>query len=194
VPKDAQKQPVTITAEEFRLRSGEDPTSGFEAIFLEHWSRVAGVLLRLVGEREEAEDLALETFWRYYQRPPKDEENIPGWLYRTAMNLGFNALRARNRRASYEEKAGRMALVEMSAPDPADEVERTEQRYQVREVLSRMKPRSAKLLALRHSGLSYAEVAAALQLNPISVGTLLVRAEEEFERIYSKKFGAFKEK
>jgi RNA polymerase sigma-70 factor (ECF subfamily) len=189
VPKDDQEKPVTVTAEELKLSVREGKVSGFEAMFLEHWSRVVGVLIRLVGERVEAEDLALETFWRYHQKPPRSEENIPGWLYRTAVNLGFNALRARNRRVNYEQQAGIMALNEMSAPDPADEVERIEQQHQVQEVLTRMKPRSAKLLILRYSGLSYAEIAAALDLNSVSIGTYLVRAEEEFERIYTRKYG-----
>jgi RNA polymerase sigma-70 factor (ECF subfamily) len=41
------------------------------------------------------------------------------------------------------------------------------------------------LLVLRHSGLSYAEIAVALGLAPGSVGTLLARAETEFELRYT---------
>jgi RNA polymerase sigma-70 factor (ECF subfamily) len=37
---------------------------------------------------------------------------------------------------------------------------------------------------LRHSGLSYREVAGALNLAPASIGPLLVRAEREFEKRY----------
>jgi RNA polymerase sigma-70 factor (ECF subfamily) len=48
-----------------------------------------------------------------------------------------------------------------------------------------MKPRSAQLLILRHSGLSYAEIASAIEVSPNSVGTLLARAEREFEEQYS---------
>jgi len=147
------------------------------------------MLLSLVGDREEAEDLALETFWRYYRRPPRSRENVIGWLYRTATNLGLNALRARRRRANYEGQAGRMVLDDAPAPDPAEEFERSEQRRQVRSVLAQMKPRSARLLVLRHSGLSYAEVASAVNINPSSVGKFLARAEAEFEQLYRKTFG-----
>jgi DNA-directed RNA polymerase specialized sigma24 family protein len=52
-----------------------------------------------------------------------------------------------------------------------------------------MKPRSAKLLVLRHSGLSYKELAAAVKVKPSSVGKLLARAEDEFERIYRQLLG-----
>ena len=70
--------------------------------------------------------------------------------------------------------------------DPAQQVEKTQDRQQVRMALARMKPRSARLLLLRHSGLSYAEIAAALEIAPGSVGTLLARAEDEFEREYRR--------
>jgi RNA polymerase sigma-70 factor (ECF subfamily) len=52
-----------------------------------------------------------------------------------------------------------------------------------------MKPRAAKLLMLRHTGLSYAEVAEALNVAPGSVGTMLARAERDFERRYRQMYG-----
>jgi RNA polymerase sigma-70 factor (ECF subfamily) len=47
----------------------------------------------------------------------------------------------------------------------------------VQAALSRLPERSAAVLALRYSGLSYAEVAAALGVKTNAVGTLLRRAE-----------------
>ena len=49
-----------------------------------------------------------------------------------------------------------------------------------------MKPRPAQALLLRHSGLSYAEIAAAIGVAPGSVGTVLARAESEFEDQYTR--------
>jgi RNA polymerase sigma-70 factor (ECF subfamily) len=56
----------------------------------------------------------------------------------------------------------------------------------VHAVLIAMKPSSAQILLLRHSGLSYAEVAAALDVSSGSVGTLLARAEKEFQQLYTR--------
>jgi len=117
--------------------------------------------------------------------PPKDDTNLSGWLYRVATNRGLNALRARERRARYEQKAGRLTLEEDQPEDPADVLERKQEQAQVRITLGLMKPRSAQLLILRHSGLSYAEIASAIEVSPNSVGTLLARAEREFEEQYS---------
>ena len=158
----------------------------FEALFQQHWARLCGLLFCLVGDRAEAEDLALDAFYQLYRRPPDDDHNLGGWLYRVGTRLGFNALRHRQRRLRYEAEAGRQALQEAPGLDPAQQVEKALERQRVRAVLEQMKPRSARLLLLRHTGLSYAEIATALEIAPGSVGTLLARAEAEFEQEYRR--------
>ena len=111
------------------------------------------------------------------------------WLYRVATNLGFNALRARQRRRWYETEASAFRLQQETPVDPAAETERDEMQQRVRQVLAQIKPRAAKLLILRHSGLSYAEIAEVLNIAPGSVGTLLARAEKAFEKQYRARFG-----
>jgi RNA polymerase sigma-70 factor (ECF subfamily) len=157
----------------------------FESIFIEHWPRVYGLLLRLVGNPAEAEDLALETFQRLHDRPPADPNlNLGGWLYRVATNLGLNALRAWKRRERYELEAGRWEAQSSPAPDPEEAAALAEDQRRVRRVLRAMDERQARLLLLRHSGLAYKELAAALGVSVNSIGTLLARAEREFERRY----------
>lgn len=155
----------------------------FEELFHQHWERICRLLLHLTGDPAEAEDLALEAFWRLWQRPPARDDNLGGWLYRVASNLGYNALRARQRRRHYEERAGRAAL---ETPDPAvqDDIEAVQE--QVRQTLQNMPLRQAQLLVLRSNGLSYQEIAAALLVKPSSVGSLLARAEQKFERLYER--------
>ncbi len=175
---------MTVTTERMRLNS-DTPSQAteFETTFFQHYARVYAVLFRLVGSRAEAEDLALETFCKLWQTPPARAENVGGWLYRVATRMGYNALRAAKRRTHYEG----MALPDSSdALDPAHAAERADECAGVRAVLGRMPERDAQLLILRHSGLSYQEIAAAIGVAPGSVGTLLMRAEEEFERLYEK--------
>jgi len=161
-------------------------TIDLDAAFGTYWSRIYGVLFRMTGDPSEAEDLALEVFYRLHRNPPpvNDQLNLGGWLYRVAMNLGYNALRAARRRERYEQEAGALALENDSASTPDREIERSMERQQVRAALARIKPRSAKLLILRYSGLSYAEIAAAMEIKLSSIGTLLARAHDEFARAY----------
>ena len=131
--------------------------SDFETVFIQQYPRVYAVLVRIVGDRTEAEDLALETFWQLHRRPPanRQTQNLGGWLYRVATNLGLNALRTRKRRERYELQAGASALRQNPADDPAEAAVAEEERDRVRQVLKQMNSRQAQLLLMRYSGLSY---------------------------------------
>jgi len=183
---------VTVTSERVRVHdlTARERADEFRSVFFQHYARVYAVLFRLVGDRAGAEDLTLETFCKLWQQPPARADNLGGWLYRVATRLGYNALRDAKRRAHYEQVAGRDALERADLPDPAHEAERADERAQVREVLSRMSERDAQLLILRHSGLAYKEIANVLGFSPNSVGTLLTRAEGEFERLWDRRHNA----
>ncbi len=175
---------TTNTAQGEHVAEVPSPDEDLEAAFQAYWGRICTALYRLVGDWDEAEDLALETFCRLHGRPPRNREGLASWLYRVATHLGLNALRARRRRREYEERAGALALERADPADPAEALERDERRARVRHVLAQMRPRVARILILRHSGLSYAEIASSLGVAPGSVGTMLARAEKEFERRY----------
>lgn len=180
-PKTARTSKVLLTGE----AASDQPANAFEAAFRQHWSRVCALLARLVGDPDEAEDLALEVFWRLYRQDlAETRQPLGGWLYRVATNLGYNALRDRQRRQRYEEEAARQDPQSSTQPGPAGEAEAALERANVRKALAEMKPRNAQILILRHSGLSYTEIAEALSISKGSVGTLLARAEEEFEKRY----------
>jgi RNA polymerase sigma factor (sigma-70 family) len=155
----------------------------FECFFLEHYGRIVNMLVRVVGDRSAAEDIANEVFWKLYQRRQwlVSEVNVPAWLYRTAARAGIDALRAANRRAKYEQAAVRQ---DASDQEPLQDLLRNEQCNRVRAVLSAMKPAYAQMLVLRASGSSYKEIAEAMKMRFGSVGTLLNRAEADFKKRY----------
>ncbi|HEX7976192.1 MAG TPA: sigma-70 family RNA polymerase sigma factor [Anaerolineales bacterium] len=186
---------MTMTAKQTRSispearqaeKSNPELSRHFEALFLEHWPGVYGLLLRLVGDHAEAEDLALEAFLRLYQRPSSDDAafNPGGWLHRVATNLGLNAIRGWKRRQQYEQAAGREEIGEGKTAGPAEIFAAEEEQRRVRQVLSEMNPRQSQLLVLRHSGMAYRDIAAAMGLSQTSIGPLLLRAETEFEKRY----------
>lgn len=158
-----------------------------EKLLENYWQRIFVVVLRIVGDQYEAEDLAMETFWRYYSNPPKTHENLGGWLYRVATNLGLNAVRSRQRRQTHEQDAANWTINYLPENNPAIELEQKLERQRVRQILTEMKQRDAQILVLRHTGLTYAEIAETLQLNPNSVGKILARAEADFERRFQQK-------
>ena len=66
--------------------------------------------------------------------------------------------------------------------DPEGEAIASEERAQVRAALARLPDRTATLLVLRHSGLTYDEVAATLGIAVDQVGTRLRRAQDAFKK------------
>jgi RNA polymerase sigma-70 factor (ECF subfamily) len=168
------------------LAGGARVSSTFESLFHEHWAHIYRLLCRLVGDPAEAEDLALETFVRLYQKGPlsQPEPNPGGWLHRVATNLGLHSIRSWKRRERHEVTAGKDALGEAAENRPAEMAAQEEERRLVRLALAKMNERQSELLIMRYSGFSYKEIASALELAPTSIGPLLLRAEREFEKQY----------
>jgi RNA polymerase sigma-70 factor (ECF subfamily) len=160
--------------------------SAFEAVFVEYYGRLVAILYRMVGDRARAEELASDAFLKLYQQAasPAHYDNIGGWLYRTAVRLGIDSLRAALRRKAHEPEAGRDLAG--GGAGPLDDLLRAERAERVRRVLSRLRPRDADLLTLRADGLSYRELSAALGIKLASVGRALARAEEAFEKAYAR--------
>jgi RNA polymerase sigma-70 factor, ECF subfamily len=166
--------------------SNESLIAVFESLFHEYWAPIYRLLLRMVTDPAEAEDLALETFWRLYKHHPEPhaEFNTRGWLQRVAANLALQSIRSFKRREQYEINAGKDTLEQTSQNHPPEIFAEKEDRRFARLALAKMNPRQAELLVMRHSGLAYKDIAEALSLAPNYIGPLLLRAEREFEKCY----------
>jgi len=164
----------------------------FEALFVANYSRIVSVLCRMVGDRSQAEELASEVFLKLYRQrlPQRPDGNVPGWLYRTATNAGIDALRAAARRKRLEQAAALDGQRNHRADSSLEQMLREEKQQRVRAVLADLKPGQAQLLLLRAAGHSYKELAAALEIEAASVGTMLIRAEAAFEKLYREIYGA----
>lgn len=162
-----------------------DTAPDFADLFTSYYGRLARLLYRVTGDKGRAEEVAAEAFWRLYRRPPPTRDNIEGWLYRTGLRLALDELRKAQRRARYESLA---AVFGISA-GPERALEQRETQARVRRTLAALSRQHASLILMRSDGFTYAEIAAALALNPASVGTLLARAEEAFRKEYERRYG-----
>lgn len=160
----------------------------FEAIFREHYGRIIRVTRRVLQRDSEAEEVCAEVFFRLYRVGPGVAAGglVGGWLYRTATRGAIDALRAKRRRGTEDlERDGGLESEDI-AEGPLTLLLRQERIGQVREVLAKLKVEKAQLLLLRHSGLTYQEIAQAMRLDVHSVGTKLARAEAEFSALYER--------
>jgi RNA polymerase sigma factor (sigma-70 family) len=160
----------------------------FEATFREYYGRVIRVARRVLQRDSEAEEVCADVFLRLYRSGPGVAVGglVGGWLYRTATRASIDALRARRRRGVEEpEDVGGLQSEDL-AEGPLGSLLRQERIAQVRDVLAKLKVEKAQLLLLRHSGLTYQEIAQAMQIAAQSVGTKLARAEAEFSELYER--------
>ena len=151
-----------------------------DAVFRRDYQLVVGVAARVLGSRDQAEDVAQDVFLSFgHSSVPAAEAR--GWLCVAAAHTALNLLRSGRRRASREEAAA-AAADDPVVSDVAEAVVTLEERSRVRSALVRLPRKQAVALVLRHSGLSYADVAAALDLSPASVGTTVRRAESALRK------------
>ena len=164
----------------------------FEPFFLQHYPRLVRTLTRLIGKAGQAEELASDAFYRLYQHRQQNahsDENPAGWLYRTAVHLGLDALRSNSRRGRREEKAHREDIAARTPDNPLYELLAEEQRERVRTALCRLKPIQGQVLLMSGSGFTCKEMSALLGLKTDSLYVLISRAKAQFEKEYVNLYG-----
>jgi RNA polymerase sigma factor (sigma-70 family) len=168
--------------------------SRFDALFTQFYPELFGLLYRVLGDRMETEDTLQETFLKLadeasLQTRPIDE--VGAWLRRVGVNLAFNRLRSSKRGRARLERVGRLERsddesIDSESSSPSNVIVRGEERAAVRRALAEVPERQRECLLLRHSGYSYAEIAASLGIAVGSVGVLLARGEQAFRTQYRR--------
>ncbi len=159
-----------------RVAEGEEAAF---AVLVTRWEDpVFAFLLHMLGNREEAEDLAQDTFLRLYDRAGRYRSDglFRSWLFRIAGNLARSALRRRRvlRWVRFEPTTHDRADTE-AGPDAA--LERNEVRKAVREAVARLPWRQRQAVVLkRFQGLSYREIADVMDTTVPAVESLMQRA------------------
>jgi RNA polymerase sigma-70 factor (ECF subfamily) len=154
------------------------PPGGIEALFLALESPVLGYALRLVGDREVAEDLVQEAFMKLHAQFQQVREPRR-WIYRTVHNLALNHRRGTTRLVPLDGPADSSPASDLVDPQPLpdEQIARWEGIGLVRLTLESLDARSRELLRLKfHEDLSYKEISEATGLTPGHVGYILHHA------------------
>jgi RNA polymerase sigma-70 factor (ECF subfamily) len=153
-------------------RRGWDVRADLEQVFRREYADVVRVARRVLGSAPEAEDVAQEVFIAF-SRAEVPVGQARGWLLTAAAHTALNSLRSESRRSRRES----VAAVPERLPDAAEEALARTERARVRAALGRLPQSQGLVLVLRHSGMSYQEIAAAVGMPASGVGTTLRRAE-----------------
>ena len=171
------------TAKLLRLaRSGD--AAAFEALLRMHEVQVARTALRLLGDRQDAQDAAQEVFLRLHRNLGKidDAGNLSGWLYRVTVNAFRDILRKRKATDSLEDWR-------LSAPGSTEaDLGREQQRKLVVEALGALPEKERAALTLRDlEGLSTREVAAILGSSEATVRSQISAARLKIRKILRRR-------
>jgi RNA polymerase sigma-70 factor, ECF subfamily len=149
----------------------------------EHLPRVYRFALRLTGSRQEAEDLAQETFLRAWRRRGqlRDPRATSVWLLSIARNLWNDRLRRKARGAAGTEPLGEDYPSAGCGPDQ-DSMVREDLR-QVLEAMDELPARQREVLYLfARQGLSLREIAAVLEITPEAAKASLCEARKRLRQ------------
>jgi len=176
------------------LQVRDDDATAFEELVLRYQSRLVTVLEHLVGNRDWAEDLAQEVFLRVYRARKRytPRAKFSTWLFTIANNVASNALRARSRRreVNLAEGSGPGArpleamVMASSGQIPARQLDKAEVRDVVRMAVSTLNDRQRLAVLLsKFEGMSYADIAEAMDLTPQAIKSLLSRARGNLREV-----------
>ena len=177
-----------------RLRRGD--SAAFETLVTERSGEIYGLLYRLTENREEARDLAQETFLRAFQSIGtfRGDSDLRTWIYRIAINQARNRWRwwRRRRRDSTfsldsSSDEGRLSLIGTlkaeSTPDPEQDTLAHERERVLRKALSGLRRVYRETVILRDiEGFAYEEIAVALDISVGTVKSRLARGRQELKR------------
>lgn len=185
---------MTEDEEDIRLmqlvRAGD--TDAFETLILRHQHRVYGTIAKMLGDSDEAEDLAQAVFVRVWQsaRRYKPRAKFTTWLLTITRNLVFNEMRRRKRHPAepLDTAAGDHAprMSDTSQETPAQTLLEEELQRQIDRAISELPETQRLALVLRrYQELSYEEIADVLKVTVPSVKSLLFRARTQLKETLS---------
>ena len=181
-----------MTDRELVERAKRGDQSAFERLVLDNQNRVYSLALRLVNDREEAADLAQEAFVKAWQGLAsfQGESSFSTWMYRLTTNVCIDWLRRQKRRegvepaVSLDDENSGWAEPADRASDPQQVLEQSERGQALARGLARLPDWQRRVLVLRElSGLSYQEIAQALDIDLGTVKSRIARARLNLRKI-----------
>jgi RNA polymerase sigma-70 factor (ECF subfamily) len=167
-----------------RVRAGDN--AAFDAIVQAYMRQAFQLAYRVVGHREDAEDLVQEAFLAAYQYLDSYDATRPfgPWLMRIVLNRGANLRRSRARRETEPETDA-----VSPAPSALDERERSEAREQLQRALDTLSERQRMIVTLFDvDGLTSTEIGERLDLSPGTVRWHLHEARRTLRSALSRFF------
>lgn len=155
----------------------EGNREAFSELVRRHQNRVFSLAVRMTGDRDDAADLAQETFIRAFRklRLYDPEYSFGNWLLSICANLGKNRIRSESRRRKAQVVHSEIVAQTSAGFDP--------RKAELSEALKHMPEKLRLPLVLKHAeGLSYDEIAQVLKIGVSAAKMRVKRAREALVR------------
>lgn len=188
----ASVAPDEVWENERVARTLDGDATAFGELVQRYSTRIHTHLYRMVGSREDAEDLAQEAFVRAFRFLGRFDPARPfrSWLYAIATNVGLNGLRARRKhggtvRLDQIRGKGSAGLEPVAGgEDGVARVARNELAARVSVVLGQLPAKSAALVHLHYrEGMTVAEAAEIVGMREGTARVALHRARQTLRRM-----------
>jgi RNA polymerase sigma-70 factor (ECF subfamily) len=160
--------------------------AAFEELVRRYSRPIYNFTLRMLGNREDADDVAQDVFVQVYRALPRSRTDLPfkPWLYTVARNKCLDFLKRRRPLsfsdvdADEEDGEGIAAMIADPAPLPEELAERVDLQRLLGAAIQELPPRYREVVALRYAAeLSFEEISVALGIPENTAKTHFHRAK-----------------
>jgi len=175
------------------LRAQAGDTAAFRLLVERHQRRVFVIALGLVRDEQDAREIAQEAFLRVHKGLPEFHggSSFFTWLYRIVTNLSIDLMRKPSRREAelhfaLEADDGESPVLPASDADPYDVVRRGQLSLRISAALEQLPPYHRGVILMREvEGMSYEEMAEAMQVSKGTIMSRLFHARKKLQRALS---------
>ncbi len=164
-------------------------TAAFAGILKRYSSRIFAVIVRIVGCREEAEELTQDVFMKVFSSLQRYKGNceFSTWIYRIAYNTAISHTRKQRREISYIEESLYTNVSEEEVEQLLNRTDNSEQIERLEQAINGLEAEEKALLSLFYTDMrSISEIAEISGLTPANVKTKLYRIRKKLYIILSR--------
>lgn len=155
----------------------------FEVLIQNEGKKVYNYLLKILRNKEDAEDILQETFIAFHKKMSLvKESSYKSYLFRTAYHKALNLIKKRNAKNKLVTNYHEMEHFSEKT------IENSEQKNElVKDALSQLKPEEAILIELQfYQKMNYKQMAEILETTQSAVDSKLVRAKKKLIKIINE--------
>ena len=153
----------------------------FEVVLRTENKKIFNYLLKILRNREDAEDLLQEVFISFYKKMDNvNEKTYIPYLFRTAYHKSLNLIKSRKKKEKFSQHYEDLENIASFE----DKIESDDKSELIRKCIRKLPEKQAFILEMQfYQKMSYKEIAELLSTTPSAIDSKLVRAKKKLKKI-----------